>query len=132
MFNLMAVNDSSDGLPLYLHVVMRILRELRIEQQQSGTTFNYGKFKRQVDAEALKTAQLGPLQQRLDTLESFMNQKHAKSYDLFAPRPGSTTRKKAPKASGNSWAPKASIHTPPPTPGPSGSVTQHADERCIA
>ncbi|KAL7795120.1 hypothetical protein V8C37DRAFT_44510 [Trichoderma ceciliae] len=72
MMDLMAVSSVQGGIPLYLHVVQRILRDLRIEQQISETTFNYHKFKQRLMGEALTPAQLQPLQQRLDTLESFM------------------------------------------------------------
>ena len=83
MLDLMAVNSGSHSLPLYLSVINRILRELRIEQQQTKTSFNYGKFKRMIDSAALTDAQLAPLQQRLETLESFMVQNQAMAYDLF-------------------------------------------------
>lgn len=70
--DLMAVSSIQGSMPLYLHVVQRILRDLRIEQQQNNTTFNYLEFKKRLMAEDLAVGQLGPLQQRLETLESFM------------------------------------------------------------
>ncbi|PTB43534.1 hypothetical protein M441DRAFT_135575 [Trichoderma asperellum CBS 433.97] len=72
MMDLMAVSSVQGGMPLYLHVVQRILRDLRIEQQDNNTTFNYRKFKDRLLNEDLAAGQLAPLQQRLDTLESFM------------------------------------------------------------
>lgn len=81
MLNLMAVK-SSTAMPLYLSVINRILRELRVEQQQTDGSFNYGKFKERIDEEVLTEQQLQPLKQRLDTLESFMNQTQATSYTL--------------------------------------------------
>lgn len=72
MMDLMAVSSVQGGMPLYLHVVQRILRDLRIEQQENNTTFNYRKFKDRLLNEDLAAGQLAPLQQRLDTLESFM------------------------------------------------------------
>ncbi|CAD6502901.1 BgTH12-02575 [Blumeria graminis f. sp. triticale] len=72
MFDLMAVNPENGVLPLYIHSISRILRELRIEQQAMNTPFSYSKFKRGIDECSLTSAQLAPLLQRLDTLESFM------------------------------------------------------------
>lgn len=68
----MAVSSVQGSMPLYLHVVQRILRDLRIEQQQNNTTFDYREFKSRLMNEDLAAGQLGPLQQRLETLESFM------------------------------------------------------------
>lgn len=72
MMDLMAVSSVQGSMPLYLHVVQRILRDLRIEQQQKSTAFNYLEFKTRLMREDLATGQLVPLQQRLETLESFM------------------------------------------------------------
>ncbi|KAL0940194.1 uncharacterized protein CTRU02_202957 [Colletotrichum truncatum] len=70
MFDLMAVEDGS--MPLYLHVVSRILRDMRLEQQINGKGFSYASFKKKISRADLTPTQLGPLSQRLDTLESFM------------------------------------------------------------
>lgn len=59
-------------MPLYLHVLNRILRDMRIEQQQKGSHFSYEVFKEKLLTANLTSMQLAPLQQRLDTLESFM------------------------------------------------------------
>ncbi|KAF5648000.1 P-loop containing protein [Fusarium sp. NRRL 52700] len=73
MLDLMAVNSGQNGrMPLYLHVVARVLRESRIQQQKLGGTFDYHGFKRALEAENLTESQSIPLQQRLETLESFM------------------------------------------------------------
>lgn len=73
MLDLMAVSSvKGGGLPLYLHVVSRILRDMRIKQQASGSAFDYATFKGLVMREDLKEGQMVPLQQRLETLESFM------------------------------------------------------------
>ncbi|TQS33431.1 hypothetical protein Golomagni_06225, partial [Golovinomyces magnicellulatus] len=73
MFDLMAINASStDAAPLYVNIVQRILRELRLEQQAVGGRFNYRAFRRAVDETSLLPGQLAPLYQRLDTLQSFM------------------------------------------------------------
>lgn len=73
MLDLMAVSSIKGGsLPLYLHVVSRILRDMRVKQQTSDSEFDYVAFKGLVSLEDLKEGQMVPLQQRLETLESFM------------------------------------------------------------
>ena len=72
MLDLMAVSRSDGPMPLYLHAVYRILREMRIEQQEMGTGFSYATFKDRISGTEMTPAQLSPLTQRLDTLESFM------------------------------------------------------------
>lgn len=67
----MAVKNS-EAVPLYIHTIYRILREMRVVQQLEGSQFNYHEFKRQMMDSGLSSTQLGPLHQRLDTLESFM------------------------------------------------------------
>ncbi|KAH6675878.1 hypothetical protein B0J14DRAFT_691998 [Halenospora varia] len=71
IIDLMALT-SSETVPLYVHTIYRILREMRVVQQEVGGKFSYREFKRQVMDSGLSPAQLGPLHQRLDTLESFM------------------------------------------------------------
>ncbi|KAH6666530.1 hypothetical protein F5X68DRAFT_177017 [Plectosphaerella plurivora] len=96
MLDLMAVGETN--VPLYMRVVGRVLRELRLEQQETGGYFNYQKFKSKMDHEDLTDMQRAPLNQRLDTLESFMvqtgNSRHR-------------TNKYAPVTGGNDWTPKA-------------------------
>ncbi|KAF5484690.1 hypothetical protein CGCS363_v013941 [Colletotrichum siamense] len=70
MNDLMAVGEGT--MPLYMHVINRILREMRIEQQNLGVTFKYKTFKKRLSEADLTPAQRSPLSQRLDTLESFM------------------------------------------------------------
>ena len=70
----MAVSTENGPMPLYLHSINRILRELRMVQQETNGSFNYMEFKRKVDGEDFTPAQWGPLNQRLETLESFMPQ----------------------------------------------------------
>ncbi|KAK4143533.1 uncharacterized protein C8A04DRAFT_12227 [Dichotomopilus funicola] len=105
MLDLMAVS-SNGNLPLYLHVIQRILRELRVEQQQQDTPFNYGKFKERLHLENLTEMQLAPLKQRLETLESFMIESQAKSYNMFnGPHPSRPQQPQPPQQKGTSWAP---------------------------
>lgn len=75
----MAVKEG--GMPLYLYVVDRILRDMRLEQQEEGFGFSYASFKKRLDEEELSPTQRGPLNQRLDTLESFMVKPKAKSVE---------------------------------------------------
>lgn len=75
---LMAVKNG-ETVPLYIHTVYRILREMRVLQQVLGSPFNYHDFKSQIMDSGLAPTQLGPLQQRLDTLESFMPDRVAPS-----------------------------------------------------
>jgi hypothetical protein len=100
MLDLMAV--SSGPMPLYLHVVNRILRDLRIIQQRTGATFNYGEFKRLITAEPLTDAQLAPLKQRLDTLESFMVKAHTADAGRFRHHSKAAPM---PAGRGNDWTP---------------------------
>ncbi|PTB79081.1 hypothetical protein M440DRAFT_1885 [Trichoderma longibrachiatum ATCC 18648] len=100
MMELMAVSSvQGGGIPLYLHVVQRILKDLRIEEQLNGTTFNYREFKRRLISETLAPGQLVPLQQRLDNLESFMVKEQVVQI----------AKKKAlqSQGNGNSWESKA-------------------------
>lgn len=87
MVDLMAVKVGGT-MPLYMHVVNRILRELRIHQQKTpGVQFNYRAFRSMLDREELTDHQRVPLDQRLDNLESFMA---------------------TAKQSGNDWTPRQS------------------------
>lgn len=105
MLELMAV--TSGTMPLYLHVVNRILRELRILQQQDGGAFNYTAFKRMLVNENLTEMQLAPLKQRLDTLESFMVESQAKAFDMFNRQTTNMSNKKNLfQAKGTDWAPR--------------------------
>ncbi|KAE8152218.1 hypothetical protein BDV25DRAFT_138033 [Aspergillus avenaceus] len=76
MMDLMAVGQDDGSIPLYTHTIKRILREMRIEQQRKKGSgiFSYQDFKGRLMSSSLTTAQLAPLKQRLDTLESFMPQ----------------------------------------------------------
>ena len=73
MLDLMAVSQNDGPMPLYLHTLYRILREMRIEQQEDGTAFDYQSFLSRLMDTTMSPAQLGPLNQRLDMLESFMS-----------------------------------------------------------
>lgn len=101
MMDLMAVKKG-ETMPLYMHVVNRILRELRLKQQQMGGSFDYRAFKAMLAQEDLTDSQRVPLAQRLETLESFM----------ASPQGTATHKKKkaagaiVAKPAGNDWAPR--------------------------
>ncbi|TEA15922.1 hypothetical protein C8034_v001519 [Colletotrichum sidae] len=92
MNHLMAVGDNGSK-PLYMQVVDRILRDMRLMQQNNGGSFSYDKFKKYLGKENLTPAQMGPLQQRLDTLESFMIKKGRAADKVidWKPKPGQLT-----------------------------------------
>ncbi|KAB8239053.1 P-loop containing nucleoside triphosphate hydrolase protein [Aspergillus alliaceus] len=74
MMDLMAIGQDDGSVPLYVHTVKRILREMRSAQQETQGCFDYRSFKDKVMDAGLTPGQMEPLKQRLDTLESFMPQ----------------------------------------------------------
>ncbi|KAH9427500.1 hypothetical protein MCOR02_012130 [Pyricularia oryzae] len=115
MMSLMAVNNSK-GIPLYLHVILRILRDLRIEQQEQSDTadecippFQYAKFKRGLEKECMTETQLAPLKQRLDTLESFMVSKQVYAFNSNTKNSGTPAKriKARENEQGTDWTPEA-------------------------
>jgi hypothetical protein len=106
MLDLMAVSRDDGPMPLYLHAVYRILRQMRIEQQETGTTFSYIAFKQRIAQTEMTPAQLGPLTQRLETLESFMP--NTQTVAMSARR-----SKGAAGQRGNDWA--SNVGLPPTT-----------------
>ncbi|KAI3049462.1 hypothetical protein CBS147353_11678 [Aspergillus niger] len=93
------VGQDDGPMPLYMHTVKRILREMRMEQQATHTGFDYCTFKKKVLDSNLTPAQLEPLKQRLEMLESFMPQ--------LQTLPISGKKKAASK--GIDWKPKVSV-----------------------
>ncbi|KAM0126316.1 hypothetical protein ACHAO1_010128 [Botrytis cinerea] len=112
MLDLMAVSQDDGPMPLYLHMVSRILREMRIEQQEAETSFDYQSFKLRLMDTGMTPAQLGPLNQRLDTLESFMLKAQTGADQPYIRKVGSQGKGKgkgkgsAVGKSGNNWTPK--------------------------
>lgn len=45
ILDLMAIKPEEGSVPLYIHTVIRILREMRMSQQENGTRFDYETFK---------------------------------------------------------------------------------------
>ncbi|KAK7962442.1 uncharacterized protein PG986_003267 [Apiospora aurea] len=80
MLDLMQVSGGG-SMPLYMHVIQRLLRDMRLEQQKKGTGFNYFRFRNSLAQEDLTQQQSIPLQQRLETLESFMVKSQVKPQD---------------------------------------------------
>ena len=102
MLDLMAVSNDDGPAPLYLHTVSRVLREMRIIQQDTNAGFNYNEFKKQLLDTNMTAAQLGPLNQRLDTLESFM----PRPQTSFAQVKDKKGKRRASAATGNDWTPQ--------------------------
>ncbi|KAI1812198.1 hypothetical protein GGS20DRAFT_41318 [Poronia punctata] len=95
MLGLMAFEKNQ---PLYVQVIQRILRDMRVEQHLAGGTFDYIKFAERLRAERLMPDQERALKQRLDTLESFMVKQQ------IVRRSGN---KPPTKRYGTDWTPKA-------------------------
>ena len=68
ILTLMSV-DQSQSAPLYIGQITKVLREMA---STSPNGFDYSQFKRRLRMSNLTRAQQGPLQQRLDLLESFL------------------------------------------------------------
>jgi hypothetical protein len=104
MMDLMAVKTDDGSMPLYLHSIHRIIRELRLAQQQESEhiPFDYGEFKKMVAKCGMTDAQRAPLTQRMDTLESFM------PINQIAGKKTSTDKSlsKSNKRAGNDWSVK--------------------------
>jgi len=98
----MAVSQDDGPMPLYLHTVYRILREMRIEQQEAGTAFDYQDFKLRLMDTAMTPTQLGPLKQRLDMLESFMPPAQTAVKQTYSKGKGRSKKKTADR-DGNDW-----------------------------
>lgn len=106
MLDLMAVSQDDGPMPLYLHAINRILRDMRMVQQQTNGSFNYAEFKRLVADTNMTPGQLAPLTQRLDTLESFMPKSQTES-DVR-----NKSKKKQMDVGGNDWTIKVCGHLP--------------------
>ena len=111
MLDLMAVNQEDGSTPLYIHTVSRLLREMRIAQQEAGTRFDYTDFKSRIDGAGLTPAQRLPLDQRLGALESFMPE----SQTTLRVRSAKGSKQKEKKQMrGTDWSPKASSRSQRP------------------
>jgi hypothetical protein len=102
MLDLMAVNRDDGPMPLYLHEITRILKEIRLQQQETNVPFSYATFKEEVDRSAMTPAQKMPLTQRLDTLESFMPKSQTAAVSVY----GKNRMNKKKAVGGNDWTVK--------------------------
>ncbi|KAL4993354.1 hypothetical protein BDV10DRAFT_199686 [Aspergillus recurvatus] len=102
MLDLMAAGQNGSSVPLYLHTIQRVLREMRLLQQISGSKFDYQDFKKRILKSSLLPGQREPLQQRLDILESFMP-----SHQVAVNNRGKG-KAAALQDAGSSWVPKPS------------------------
>ncbi|KAI0486740.1 hypothetical protein F4859DRAFT_502165 [Xylaria cf. heliscus] len=91
MLELMAFDRAQ---PLYAQVIQRILRDMRLSQQDKPGKFKYREFRHKLDQENLSPDQKRGLHQRLDTLESFMV-------------PMQVTQENCDVRLGTNWVPKA-------------------------
>ncbi|KAI1266184.1 hypothetical protein F5Y18DRAFT_23311 [Xylariaceae sp. FL1019] len=107
MLELMAFDKTQ---PLYMQVLQRILRDMRLEQQVTRGGFRYSEFKRRLISEDLLPTQKQVLQQRLDTLESFMVESQTSNSE--GKKPGEKKKKKKKLVRGTNWNPKVSITVP--------------------
>ncbi|OMP86947.1 hypothetical protein BK809_0007033 [Diplodia seriata] len=89
MLALMAFNESTGKVPLYMEVINKILRSMAIAGKHRQA-FDYRHFIRLLNEEKLSPDQKGPMNLRLQLLESFMDTKNT-SFDDFKPAPGSLT-----------------------------------------
>lgn len=94
MLRLMSFSSTEGYTPLYMAVVLRVLREMATAQ--GGGSFNYLEFKRRMAAATLKKDQDNLLQVRLHLLESYLDLpgeaiKAPKGVDIFVTEPGTLT-----------------------------------------
>ncbi|KAI4849370.1 hypothetical protein E4T44_03391 [Aureobasidium sp. EXF-8845] len=95
MHRLMAFQEGETTVPLYMEVIMRILREMAI----TGVPFSYSIFKANLDNEGLQPAQKVMMNMRLNLLESFLDpscikttsRTSSRAIDLFTTSPGTLT-----------------------------------------
>lgn len=99
-------------MPLYMHVVNRVLRELRLRQQQTGESFDYRAFKALLAREDLTDGQRVPLSQRLETLESFMAPPQEANVTQQKKKKKAVAAAAVSKPPGNDWAPRAGQSSP--------------------
>jgi hypothetical protein len=107
MIEMMAINNS-EAVPLYVHTIYRILREMRVEQQELGKRFDYTKFKVKLMDSGLTPAQLGLLNQRLDTMESFMRKAASNTNQISIRGKTKTHNIQVPTTVENNWISKVS------------------------
>ncbi|KAK5691786.1 hypothetical protein LTR17_025552 [Elasticomyces elasticus] len=89
----LSVEHKETSMPLYMSVALRVLRRMAIDAK--GAAFDYFHFKTVLEEENLTKDQLGPLNLRLELLESFLDFSQAKERQdlksVFNLDPGSLT-----------------------------------------
>lgn len=71
MKRLMAFGDNTRDPPLYMQTLIKTLRQMALENS-GASVFNYDEFRKRIFTETFTGAQSGPLELRIDLLESFM------------------------------------------------------------
>jgi hypothetical protein len=87
MLCLMSVDKSDGHPPLYMEYVRKILRELATIGSHHNAGFDYQLFKKMLGNADLTPMQRGPLNMRLDLLESFL-ETNSKAESVWDFRPG--------------------------------------------
>lgn len=90
-----ATDNNGEGLPLYMHSVLRVLRKMALESNEKAG-IDYRDFRTRVEMLSLSPGQKIPLGLRLDLLEEFIEPQTIKK----KANPTTTPRKK-----GNDWEP---------------------------
>lgn len=102
MLRLMAFSEGSGSVPLYMEVIIGILKSMRLSLGSAkGAKFNYKQFLRNLEASGLAGAQKGPMNLRLQMLHDFMDSgdlaeklpanEKAGDLDVFKPEAGTLT-----------------------------------------
>ncbi|KAH8727207.1 hypothetical protein GQ44DRAFT_790040 [Phaeosphaeriaceae sp. PMI808] len=73
---LMAVTKDGEA-PLYIQALIKIIRDIAVEHDGHGT-FDYNEFKQRLNDQMFTDKQNGPLQLRIDLLESFLDVKSSR------------------------------------------------------
>lgn len=89
----MATTDSGEGIPLYMHSVLRLLREMAVEPD-AKPGIDYWSFRTRVEKLDLSLSQKIPLGLRLDLLQEFIEEENK-----------TMGKKNRQKKVGNDWEP---------------------------
>lgn len=96
LMTFMAATDNGEGLPLYMHSVLRVLREMALEPN-AKPGIDYRDFRMRVEMLGLSPGQKIPLGLRLDLLEEFIEEQ------TTLPKIAKTNT--TPRKKGNDWEP---------------------------
>lgn len=101
MLKLMAFSGSDGAVPLYMEVIMNILKEMAMDRPADAIGFDLNKFLLNVKLQKFDLGQKGPMQLRLNLLDAFMNsgslaekfsdKSKLRNKNLFKAVPGSLT-----------------------------------------